>query len=74
MTDSDLTSPRIERCSNVAGWGVVARVAVEQAAACDAGHTLTQLVDGMLQVGMHPNVWEAQRREAEEEMGVLVLR
>lgn len=56
----------------LAGCGVAARVAVKQAAACDAGHTLTQLVDGMLQVGLHPNVWEAQRREAAEEMGVLV--
>ncbi len=39
------------------GSGVVARVAIEQAAVCDPTHRMTQLVSQMLQGGLSPQVW-----------------
>lgn len=54
----------------LAGSGVAARIALEQAAACDVGHTLTWLVGGLLDTGMHPNIWEQLREDAAKKMAV----
>ncbi len=39
------------------GSGVVARVAIEQAAVCDPTHHMTQLIGQMLHGGLSPQVW-----------------
>jgi len=39
------------------GSGVVARVAIEQAAVCDPHHRMTQLIGEMLHGGLSPQVW-----------------